>query len=121
MHLAKTSEDMLEWANAQRALGLTIGIVPTMGFLHRGHASLMANLRPRVDKLVVSIYVNPLQFGPNEDLDAYPRDPEGDTARVRRRRSGCPPLQFARRRRRRRWDRHSGALNQADRGLSEPR
>ncbi|NCG22027.1 MAG: pantoate--beta-alanine ligase [Rhodobacterales bacterium] len=80
MYLAKTSEDMVEWSSAQRALGLTIGIVPTMGFLHRGHASLMANLRPRVDKLVVSIYVNPLQFGPNEDLDAYPRDPEGDTA-----------------------------------------
>lgn len=56
-----------------------IGFVPTMGFLHRGHASLMALLRPRCDRLVVSVYVNPLQFGPNEDLDRYPRDLEGDT------------------------------------------
>lgn len=80
MHLANTPKEMVQWADAQRAQGHTIGFVPTMGFLHRGHASLMAKLRPRVDKLVVSIYVNPLQFGPNEDLDSYPRDPEGDTA-----------------------------------------
>ncbi len=80
MHLVQTPEEMMRWADAQRAQGLTIGFVPTMGFLHRGHASLMARLRPHVDKLLVSIYVNPLQFGPNEDLDTYPRDPEGDSA-----------------------------------------
>jgi pantoate--beta-alanine ligase len=61
--------------------GLTIGLVPTMGFLHAGHVSLITALRPRVDRLVVSIYVNPLQFGPTEDLSRYPRDPDGDAAK----------------------------------------
>lgn len=63
---------------AHRAAGRTVGFVPTMGFLHRGHASLFDVARPRCDVLVASIYVNPLQFGPTEDLDRYPRDPEGD-------------------------------------------
>lgn len=58
--------------------GAPVGFVPTMGFLHRGHLSLMEQLRPACDTLVVSIYVNPLQFGPTEDLARYPRDPEGD-------------------------------------------
>lgn len=69
---------MLALGSSERAEGHTIGFVPTMGFLHPGHASLMALLRPRVDRLVVSVYVNPLQFGPGEDLDRYPRDPRGD-------------------------------------------
>ncbi len=63
---------------ALRAQGKSIGFVPTMGFLHRGHASLFDVARPRCDVLVASIYVNPLQFGPGEDLDRYPRDPTGD-------------------------------------------
>jgi pantoate--beta-alanine ligase len=63
-----------------RARGGVIGFVPTMGFLHEGHRSLMRMLRPRVDHLVVSVYVNPLQFAPNEDFAAYPRDPDGDAA-----------------------------------------
>ena len=54
-----------------------------MGYLHAGHISLMRQLRPHVDKLVVSIYVNPLQFGPNEDLERYPRDLDGDSAACR--------------------------------------
>lgn len=66
---------------ARRSRGERIGFVPTMGFLHDGHISLMERARPNCDHLVVSIYVNPLQFGPNEDLDTYPRDPEGDAAK----------------------------------------
>ncbi|MEZ4240901.1 MAG: pantoate--beta-alanine ligase [Myxococcota bacterium] len=76
--LLQTPEALTAWAAAARADGATIGLVPTMGFLHAGHASLMARLRPQCDRLVVSVYVNPLQFGPNEDLARYPRDPEGD-------------------------------------------
>lgn len=60
-----------------------IGFVPTMGFLHEGHVALMHQARPLCDWLVVSIYVNPLQFAPHEDLDRYPRDPDGDLAKCR--------------------------------------
>lgn len=78
MEIVRTAEEMAAWAAEERRRGRSVGLVPTMGFLHAGHASLMALLRPRVDRLVTSVYVNPLQFGPNEDLDRYPRDPEGD-------------------------------------------
>lgn len=74
-------ESITRWADEKRAAGRRIGFVPTMGFLHAGHTSLMERLRPEVDELVVSIFVNPLQFGPKEDLARYPRDPEGDALR----------------------------------------
>ena len=76
-------EAMRAWAREHRKPRARIGFVPTMGFLHAGHRSLMERLRPEVDRLVVSIYVNPLQFGPEEDLDRYPRDPEGDATLCR--------------------------------------
>lgn len=63
-----------------RTAGATVGFVPTLGYLHDGHASLMAAARDDCDRVVASVFVNPLQFGVDEDLAAYPRDIERDTA-----------------------------------------
>jgi pantoate--beta-alanine ligase len=66
-----------------RKIGQSVGFVPTMGYLHAGHASLIHRARRENDVVVVSVFVNPTQFGPNEDLDAYPRDPDKDLALMR--------------------------------------
>jgi pantoate--beta-alanine ligase len=79
-----TIADLRSRLDAARASGQRVGFVPTMGYLHAGHASLMAAARASTDLVVASIFVNPLQFAPTEDLDAYPRDLEGDTALVER-------------------------------------
>lgn len=74
-----TIADLRHELDAHRSAGRAIGFVPTMGYLHEGHASLMRAARAAADVVVVSIFVNPLQFGPTEDLDSYPRDLAADT------------------------------------------
>ena len=75
-----TVAELRERLDGARAEGARVGFVPTMGYLHAGHVSLMDAARAADDLVVVSIFVNPLQFGPAEDLAAYPRDLVGDAA-----------------------------------------
>ena len=69
-----TIPDLKGWVRAQRREGRRIGLVPTMGYLHEGHLALVDEARRRADVVLMSIFVNPLQFGPTEDLARYPRD-----------------------------------------------
>lgn len=78
MKLVKTIKEVREIVNEWKKQGLSVGFVPTMGYLHEGHESLIKRSVKENDKTVVSVFVNPIQFGPNEDLAAYPRDIEHD-------------------------------------------
>lgn len=83
MQVIRDLQDMQDLALAWRGRGETIVLVPTMGYFHQGHLSLMEYGRTQGDHLVVSIFVNPTQFGPQEDLDRYPRDFDRDCSLAR--------------------------------------
>lgn len=78
LHVATTVEEAKQTVRAWKREGLTIGLVPTMGYLHEGHKSLIERAVAECDRVMVSVFLNPIQFAPNEDLATYPRDFESD-------------------------------------------
>jgi len=83
MEVIEKTDGMQQKAEELRLAGKVLGFVPTMGFFHEGHLELMRVARKHCDVVIISIFVNPMQFGPKEDLTAYPRDLEGDLAKAR--------------------------------------
>lgn len=80
MKIVETMKEVREQVKEWKKQGLSVGLVPTMGYLHEGHKSLIDRAVAENDKVVVSVFVNPMQFGPTEDLESYPRDMERDVA-----------------------------------------
>lgn len=79
MNIVRTKEEISEICRKWHSENLTVAIVPTMGYLHEGHLSLIRLARQNADRVVVSVFVNPTQFGPGEDFETYPRDEARDT------------------------------------------
>lgn len=82
-----SKEEIRAFSRKQKLAGKTVGFVPTMGYLHQGHLSLVEEAKKHADVVVASIYVNPTQFSANEDFDVYPRDPDND--RLQLQLAGC--------------------------------
>ncbi|MCJ7745799.1 MAG: pantoate--beta-alanine ligase, partial [Actinobacteria bacterium] len=80
MEVVRDIEGLRDLVERARAAGRLVGLVPTMGFFHEGHLELMRRARTECGVVVVTLFVNPTQFGPSEDYDAYPRDFERDSA-----------------------------------------
>ena len=78
LQIITDAAEMTEVVNGWKSAGDSVGLVPTMGFLHQGHRALMDHAATRVDRVVVSIFVNPLQFSAGEDFERYPRNSEAD-------------------------------------------
>nr|CAJ57403.1 putative pantoate-beta-alanine ligase [Physcomitrium patens] len=83
MEVIREKQAMRDWTRAQRKAGERIAFIPTMGYLHEGHLSLVREAKLHATKVVVSVYVNSAQFAPGEDLSTYPRDFEGDLKRLK--------------------------------------
>ena len=83
MQQIENIKEIQAFALESRRSGKSIALVPTMGYLHNGHLELMRRAREKADLVIVSIFINPIQFGPNEDLDCYPQDLAGDLAKCR--------------------------------------
>jgi pantoate--beta-alanine ligase len=82
VEIIRDKKQMRKWSRGMRSQGKTIGLVPTMGYLHNGHISLIQEAHKHADLIVVSIYVNPGQFSPTEDLSTYPSDFDGDIQKL---------------------------------------
>ncbi|MCL6548830.1 MAG: pantoate--beta-alanine ligase, partial [Alicyclobacillus sp.] len=84
MRQVETIREVRTWVGERRQRGATIALVPTMGYLHEGHLSLVRAAKAKGHLVVMSVFVNPLQFGPNEDFERYPRDLARDAALAER-------------------------------------
>lgn len=90
MKIVERVDEMIALARDERGSGIRRALVPTMGYLHPGHIAHLEHVRPLVDRIIVSIFVNPTQFAPTEDFAAYPRNPERDIELLRA--AGCDTL-----------------------------